>query len=98
VNGGLVRLAPSSVGGADLLDMNFATAGSFDDAQLDVGKSFTDPELSLTITALSKTTSSAGSNRRQVTAGPTPAYRRQSSSSRTLRNRSTASQSSAKRV
>lgn len=57
-NGGLIRFAPSSVGGADLLDMNFATAGSFDDAQLDVGKSFTDPELSLTITALSKTASS----------------------------------------
>jgi hypothetical protein len=54
-NGALIRFAPSSVGGAD---MNFATAGSFDDAQLDVGKSFTDPELSLTITALSKTASS----------------------------------------
>jgi hypothetical protein len=38
--------------------MNFATAGNFDDAELDVGKSFTDPELSLTITALSKTASS----------------------------------------
>ena len=58
VNGGLVRHAPSSAGGADLLDMNFATAGNFDDAQLDVGKSFTDPELSLTITALSKTATS----------------------------------------
>jgi len=57
-NGGLVRFAPSSVGGTDLLDMNFATAGSFDDAQLDVGKSFTDPDLALTITALSKTASS----------------------------------------
>ena len=43
-NGGLIRLAPSSVGGADLLDMNFATAGNFDDAELDVGKAFTDPE------------------------------------------------------
>ncbi len=57
-NGGLVRFAPSSVHGTDLLDMNFATAGNFDDAELDVGKSFTDPELSLTITALSKTASS----------------------------------------
>ncbi|HEY3351308.1 MAG TPA: hypothetical protein VGM13_16145 [Thermoanaerobaculia bacterium] len=57
-NGALIRFAPSSVGGADLLDMNFATAGSFDDAQLDVGKSFTDPELALTITAVSKTASS----------------------------------------
>lgn len=57
-NGGLIRFAPSSAGGSDLLDMNFATAGSFDDAQLDVGKFFTDPELSLTITALSKTASS----------------------------------------
>jgi len=57
-NGGLVRLAPSSVGGADILDMNFATAGNVDDAELDVGKAFTDPELSLTITALSKTATS----------------------------------------
>ena len=57
-NGGLVRFAPSAVGGTDLLDMNFATAGNFDDAELDVGKAFTDPELSLTITALSKTASS----------------------------------------
>jgi hypothetical protein len=57
-NGGLVRFAPSAVGGTDLLDMNFATAGNFDDAELDVGKAFTDPELSLTITALSKTVSS----------------------------------------
>jgi hypothetical protein len=57
-NGGLVRFAPSSVGGTDLLDINFATAGNFDDAELDVGKSFTDPELSLTITAISKTASS----------------------------------------
>jgi hypothetical protein len=38
--------------------MNFATAGNFDDAELDVGKAFTDPELSLTITALSKTATS----------------------------------------
>ena len=57
-NGGLVRIAPSSVGGADLLDMNFATAGNFDDAELDVGKAFTDPQVNLTITALSKTASS----------------------------------------
>jgi hypothetical protein len=57
-NGGLVRFAPSAVGGTDLLDMNFATAGNFDDAELDVGKAFADPELSLTITALSKTASS----------------------------------------
>lgn len=57
-NGGLVRLAPSSVGGADLLDVNAATAGNFDDAELDVGKAFTDPELALTITALSKTATS----------------------------------------
>jgi hypothetical protein len=57
-NGGLIRFAPSAVGGADLLDMNFATAGNFDDAELDVGKAFTDPELSLTITALSKTATS----------------------------------------
>jgi hypothetical protein len=57
-NGGLVRLAPSAVGGTDLLDMNVATAGNFDDAEIDVGKAFTDPELSLTITALSKTATS----------------------------------------
>ena len=57
-NGGLVRIAPSPVGGSDLLDMNFATAGNFDDAELDVGKAFTDPQVSLTITALSKTASS----------------------------------------
>lgn len=57
-SGALVRVAPSPVGGTDLLDMNVATAGSFDDAELDVGKSFTDPELSLTIKALSKTASS----------------------------------------
>jgi hypothetical protein len=57
-NGGLIRFAPSSVGGADHLDMNLATPRSIDDAQLDVGKSFTDPELSLKITGLSKTASS----------------------------------------
>jgi hypothetical protein len=38
--------------------MNFVTAGNFDDAELDVGKAFTDPELSLTITTLSKTATS----------------------------------------
>ena len=57
-NGGLVHFAPSSVSGTDLLDMTPATAGNFDDSELDVGKSFTDPELSLSITALSKTASS----------------------------------------
>lgn len=57
VNGGLIRLAPSAVGGTDLLDMTPATA-TFDDAQLDVGTAFTDPELALTITALSKTATS----------------------------------------
>ena len=57
-NGGLIRLAPSAVGGTDLLDMTPATPGNFDDSELDVGKAFTDPELSLTITALSKTASS----------------------------------------
>ncbi len=58
VNGGLIRFAPSVVGGADLLDMKPATGGNFDDAELDVGATFTDPELSLTITALSKTATS----------------------------------------
>ena len=43
--------------------MNFATAGNFDDAELDVGKAFTDPELSLTITALSKTATCEWSTR-----------------------------------
>ena len=57
-NGGLIRLAPSAVGGSDLLDMKPATAGNFDDAELDVGATFTDPELLLTITMLSKTASS----------------------------------------
>ncbi len=57
LNGGLIRLAPSAVGGTDLLDMKPATA-TFDDAELDVGATFTDPELSLTITALSKTATS----------------------------------------
>ncbi len=57
-NGGLIRFVDNGVGGADLLDMNFATAGNFDDAELDVGKAFTDPEVALTITALSKTSSS----------------------------------------
>ena len=58
VNGGLIRFAPSAVGGTDLLDMKPATAGNFDDATLDVGATFTDPELSLTITTLSKTATS----------------------------------------
>jgi hypothetical protein len=58
VNGGLIRLAPSAVGGTDLLDMKPATAGNFDDAELDVGATFTDPELLLTIKTLSKTTTS----------------------------------------
>ena len=57
VNGGLIRLAPSAVGGTDLLDMTPATA-TFDDSELDVGAAFTDPELSLTITTLSKTATS----------------------------------------
>ena len=57
VNGGLIRLAPSAAGGTDLLDMTPATA-TFDDSELDVGATFTDPELSLTITALSKTATS----------------------------------------
>ena len=56
-NGGLVRFAPSAVGGTDLLDMKPATT-TFDDAELDVGATFTDPELSLTITTLSKTATS----------------------------------------
>jgi len=57
VNGALVRLAPSSVGGADLLDMTPATA-TFDDAELDAPLVFTDPEVNLRITTLSKTASS----------------------------------------
>jgi hypothetical protein len=56
-NGGLIRLAPSAVGGTDLLDTKRATT-SFDDAELDVGATFTDPELLLTIKALSKTPTS----------------------------------------
>ena len=56
-NGGLIRFAPSAVGGADLLDMTPATS-TFDDSELDVGGVFTDPELLLTITTLSKTASS----------------------------------------
>ncbi|MEO8586758.1 MAG: reprolysin-like metallopeptidase [Acidobacteriota bacterium] len=58
VNGGLIRFAPSAVGGTDLLDMHVSTPGNFDDAELDVGSTFTDPELSLTITAISKTATS----------------------------------------
>ncbi len=57
VNGGLVRLAPSSVGGTDLLDMTPATT-TFDDAELDAPLAFNDPETGLTITTLSKTASS----------------------------------------
>ncbi len=57
VNGGLVRIAPSSAGGADLLDMTPATA-TFDDAQLDVPLVFNDPEVNLRITSLSKTATS----------------------------------------
>jgi Gametolysin peptidase M11 len=57
-NGGLIRLAPSAVGGTDLLDMNFATAGNFDDAELDAPLAFNDLEVGLTITALSKTATS----------------------------------------
>jgi hypothetical protein len=56
-NGGLVRFAPSAVGGTDLLDMHPATS-TFDDSELDAGGVFTDAELSLTITTLSKTASS----------------------------------------
>jgi hypothetical protein len=56
-NGGLIRFAPSAVGGTDLLDMKPATA-TFDDSELDVAATFTDPELSLTITTLSKTATS----------------------------------------
>ncbi len=56
-NGGLIRFAPSAAGGTDLLDMKPATS-TFDDSELDVGATFTDPELSLTITALSKTATS----------------------------------------
>jgi gametolysin peptidase M11 len=68
VNGGLIRLAPSPAGGADLLDMTPPTA-TFDDAELDVGATFTDPELALTITTLSKTASSLTV---QVDYGATP--------------------------
>ena len=57
VNGALVRLAPSSVGGADLLDMTPATT-TFDDAELDAPLVFTDPEVNLRITTVSKTASS----------------------------------------
>jgi hypothetical protein len=57
VNGGLIRFAPSAVGGTDLLDMKPATS-TYDDSQLDVGATFTDPELLLTIKTLSKTASS----------------------------------------
>ncbi len=55
VNGGLIRIAPSS--GADLLDMTPATA-TFDDAQLDPPLVFNDPQVGLTITTLSKTATS----------------------------------------
>lgn len=57
VNGGLIRLAPSSVGGTDLLDMTPATS-TFDDAELDAPLVFNDPEVNLRITTLSKTASS----------------------------------------
>ena len=57
VNGGLIRLAPSSAGGSDLLDMTPATT-TFDDAQLDAPLAFTDPATGLKITTLSKTASS----------------------------------------
>lgn len=55
-NGGLIRIEPSA-GQTDLLDMKPATT-TFDDSGLDVGATFTDPELSLTITTLSKTATS----------------------------------------
>ncbi len=57
-NGGLIRFGPSAVAGTDLLDMKPATPGNFDDSELDVGATFTDPELSLTIKTLSKTATS----------------------------------------
>lgn len=57
VNGALIRIAPSPVGGADLLDMKPATT-TFDDAELDAPLVFTDPEVNLRITTLSKTASS----------------------------------------
>ena len=57
VNGGLIRIAPSSVGGTDLLDMTPATS-TFDDAELDAPLAFNDPQTGLTITTLSKTASS----------------------------------------
>ncbi|MFI5121019.1 MAG: hypothetical protein ACHQM4_11430 [Thermoanaerobaculia bacterium] len=56
-NGGLIRFAPSAVGGTDLLDMNASTA-TFDDSELDVGSTYWDADLLLTITMLSKTASS----------------------------------------
>ncbi len=67
-NGGLVRFAPSAVGGTDLLDMTPATT-TFDDAEIDVGATFIDPALALTITTLSKTATSLTV---QVDYGSTP--------------------------
>lgn len=55
VNGGLIRIAPSS--GSDLLDMTPAT-NTFDDAQLDAPLAFNDPAVNLRITTLSKTATS----------------------------------------
>ena len=54
VNGVLVHLGPSDVGGADLLDMTPAT-DDFGDAALTVGNSFTDPAANMGVTVLSKT-------------------------------------------
>ncbi len=54
VNGVLVHLGPSDVGGADLLDMTPAT-DNFGDAALTVGNSFTDPAANMGVTILSKT-------------------------------------------
>jgi len=53
MNGALIHLAPSAVGGTDLLDMTPGTSG-FSDAALDVGNAFTDPAAGLTITTVSK--------------------------------------------
>jgi hypothetical protein len=57
VNGGLVRIAPSPVGGSDLLDMTPPTT-TFDDSELDVPLVFNDPEVGLTVTSVSKTATS----------------------------------------
>lgn len=71
VNGGLIRFAPSAVGGTDLLDTKPATT-TFDDSELDVGATFTDPELLLTIKTLSQTPTSLTVEVQYTPAAPPP--------------------------